>query len=149
MRAPVALLQDLGPRSFLTMQVLYAGMVLSALVHPMFLATVIWSVAAILSSDTPSTVEMVVTGAGLASILIGYGTFILIGAMTLTRDERARLPAIIALTPFYWLLLSVAAWLAVVELWRNPHRWNKTPHRPARRPLQTRPVSEGPRKANR
>lgn len=149
MRSPVALLQDLGLRSFLTTQVLFAGMVLSALVHPVFLATIIWSVTELLSSGEASTTELIVTGAALTSIVAGYSAFIAIGTMTLTRVERTRLPAIIALTPFYWLLLSVAAWLAVVELWRNPHRWNKTPHRPARRPPGPRLVSAGRPKAGR
>jgi hypothetical protein len=32
--------------------------------------------------------------------------------------------------PAYWLMLSVAAWRAVVELKTKPFTWNKTPHAP-------------------
>jgi hypothetical protein len=30
--------------------------------------------------------------------------------------------------PVYFLLVSLAAWLALIELVRAPVRWNKTPH---------------------
>jgi hypothetical protein len=32
------------------------------------------------------------------------------------------------LIPFYWLMMSVAAWMALYELVTNPHYWNKTKH---------------------
>jgi hypothetical protein len=35
---------------------------------------------------------------------------------------------ILAWTPLHWLLLSVAAWWAAIELIRAPFRWNKTEH---------------------
>ncbi|WP_349437119.1 hypothetical protein [Pararhizobium sp. A13] len=35
-----------------------------------------------------------------------------------------------AFVPFYWLIMSLAAWRAVVELQTNPFSWNKTPHAP-------------------
>jgi glycosyltransferase XagB len=30
--------------------------------------------------------------------------------------------------PLYWLMLSAAAWLALLELWRRPFHWAKTTH---------------------
>ena len=36
--------------------------------------------------------------------------------------------------PFYWLMLSVAAWQAVKELAVNPFLWRKTPHAPSAAP---------------
>jgi hypothetical protein len=30
--------------------------------------------------------------------------------------------------PLYWLLISAAAWLALWQFLRHPHRWNKTRH---------------------
>jgi hypothetical protein len=32
--------------------------------------------------------------------------------------------------PFYWLIMSLAAWRALLELRTNPFSWNKTPHGP-------------------
>jgi hypothetical protein len=30
--------------------------------------------------------------------------------------------------PFQWLMLSLAAWRALFQLFRAPHRWEKTAH---------------------
>jgi hypothetical protein len=35
---------------------------------------------------------------------------------------------VLATIPFYWLLLSVAAWRALFQLVFAPHRWEKTEH---------------------
>jgi hypothetical protein len=32
------------------------------------------------------------------------------------------------LAPLYWGLLSIAAWRALWQLLREPHRWEKTQH---------------------
>jgi hypothetical protein len=34
----------------------------------------------------------------------------------------------VLLTPFYWLLMSVAGWRALGQLASNAHLWEKTPH---------------------
>ena len=36
--------------------------------------------------------------------------------------------ATILLTPFYWFLMSVAAFRAIWKLYSAPHQWEKTPH---------------------
>jgi hypothetical protein len=37
-------------------------------------------------------------------------------------------PWVLLLTPLYWVLLSIAAWCALYELFRAPYRWKKTEH---------------------
>jgi hypothetical protein len=39
---------------------------------------------------------------------------------------------VLALTPLYWFLLSLAAWRALIQLIRDPQRWEKTEHGLAR-----------------
>jgi hypothetical protein len=34
----------------------------------------------------------------------------------------------VLLYPFYWVLHSIAAWRALVQLVRSPFHWEKTPH---------------------
>jgi len=140
MREPVTLFRDLGPASFATMQILFLGMVASALVHPVFLATVLWSLITTVSTGHGGGTGMFVAGAGFVFIALGYCAFLVIGAVTLSIGERRWLAAVVLLTPFYWLLLSLAAWIAVVELIRRPHHWHKTPHRPISR-APARPAS--------
>ena len=135
MREPVALWRELGPASFLSMQIMSAGMVVSALVHPFFVASVFYALGKAAWTGALAGGEAAIAAIGLANIVCGYGAFILLGRATLMPGEKTPPLRIVALTPFHWLLLSVAAWAALWEICRRPHHWSKTPHgkRAARR----------------
>jgi len=45
------------------------------------------------------------------------------------------LPAVL-LMPFYWLLISLAAYRAAIQLATAPYYWEKTEHRSRTRPRQ-------------
>lgn len=133
MREPERLMRELGPLQFLIAQVLFAGTILSALMHPVFLLTLaVVAVRFVLSGEIGSR-EGLLAVFGLANILSAYAAFILIGFLTLNPREQNGFRRVIASTPLHWCLLSVAAWLSIWELVSAPHRWNKTPHQPARR----------------
>lgn len=137
MRAPRKLWHDLGATSFVTMQILFAGALLSALIHPFFLASIFYALTSLLLFGASSFHESIFAAFGLANVLAGYAAFIALGWSTLLPSEKKSLPLIIALTPLHWILLSVAAWLSLWELYRRPYHWNKTPHREARRSSQS------------
>lgn len=149
MRSPRALWRDLGSVSFLVMQVLFLGMLVSALIHPLFLVTIAYVTAKLVWTGSAQTLEMLMLMLGFANILFGYGAFIAIGAMTLSMKEKGRLLGTGLLTPLHWVLLSVAAWLALWEIYRKPHHWNKTHHRRTRsmREPAADGVSQAPAKA--
>ncbi|RIK83252.1 MAG: glycosyl transferase [Hyphomicrobiales bacterium] len=128
MREPVALWRELGPASFLAMQILSLGMVVSALVHPVFVASVLYAIGKVAWTGALAGGEAAIAVIGLANIVGGYVAFILLGMATLTPGEKTRPLRIVALTPLHWLLLSVAAWTALWEIYRRPHHWSKTPH---------------------
>ena len=128
MREPVALWRELGPASFAAMQVMSAGMVASALVHPFFVASVFYAIGRMAWTGTLAGGEAVLAAIGLANIACGYGAFILLGMATLMPVEKTRPLRIAALTPVHWFLLSVAAWMALWDIVRRPHHWSKTPH---------------------
>jgi hypothetical protein len=50
----------------------------------------------------------------------------------LSRRRLLRSARYLVLLPFYWLLLSFAAWRAVFQLVSSPYRWEKTEHGLAR-----------------
>jgi glycosyltransferase XagB len=54
--------------------------------------------------------------------------------------------------PLYFLLVSLAAWLGLIELIRAPNRWNKTEHGLSRTSrsgaLKSRPAAEPIRSAS-
>lgn len=128
MREPVALWRELGPASFVVMQIMSLGMVASALVHPIFVVSVLHAFLALVLNGALDGYEIAFALFGLTNISFGYAVFIALGLVTLTAGEKARPLRLVALTPVHWLLLSVAAWLAVWEIYRRPHHWSKTPH---------------------
>jgi cellulose synthase/poly-beta-1,6-N-acetylglucosamine synthase-like glycosyltransferase len=132
MRSPRTLWKDLGPLSFLLMQILFLGMLVSALVHPVFLFTILYVIVKLAWVGSLQNLEIVLVTIGFVNILAGYAAFVAIGMATLTLKEKVGLVSIALQTPFHWMRLSLAAWLALWEIYRRPHHWNKTHHRPAR-----------------
>lgn len=130
MRHPSQLLADLGLGSFLLAQVLLAGMFFSALLHPIiFGSAIVYAIMSLIGMSL-ATWQLWLIAADWAILLFSYGVFLFLGWRSQTLRERAGFPVVVALTPFYWLLISYAAWLAAMEFIRYPHRWNKTPHKP-------------------
>jgi cellulose synthase/poly-beta-1,6-N-acetylglucosamine synthase-like glycosyltransferase len=132
MRSPRTLWKDLGPLSFLLMQILFLGMLVSALVHPVFLFTILYVIVKLAWVGSLANLEIVLVALGFVNILAGYAAFVAIGIATLTLKEKVGIASIALQTPFHWMCLSLAAWLALWEIYRRPHHWNKTHHRPAR-----------------
>ena len=53
-----------------------------------------------------------------------------IGLRTAESAARWRTIAVLPALPFYWLLMSLAGWRALVQYFRRPFLWEKTPHAP-------------------
>jgi cellulose synthase/poly-beta-1,6-N-acetylglucosamine synthase-like glycosyltransferase len=127
MRRPRRLLRDLNPAGAFTFQLLLAGNVLSALVHPIFMAGLCY----VLLAEPPLRA---VGGMGdaapvyAATLLCGYASTVVLDAIGLRRRGLLRHAWVLVLTPLYWFLLSLAAWRALIQLWRDPQRWEKTEH---------------------
>ncbi|WP_417418049.1 glycosyltransferase family 2 protein [Hoeflea sp.] len=131
MRRPLHTIQALGFGGFAIFQLLIAGMLVSALAHPlMFIfigVTLAWLASG--SAAPVSTLHSTLMWIDLANIGGSYLTFIAMGWRGFTGHERARLKACwMLLTPAYWLLMSVAGWRALGQLASNAHLWEKTPH---------------------
>lgn len=68
---------------------------------------------------------------GLATLSFGLGNTmaILLAALSAVRRRDYQLAAYAALMPLYWVLISAAAYGALITLIRSPFIWEKTPHR--------------------
>jgi len=128
MRDPVRLAIDLGWPSFLVAQVLMAGLVVSALVHPLLLLALGILLAQIVLAAPASGWPVVLLTVDAVNIVCGYLSFLLLGHYATRRHERGAFWRTVLWTPAYWMLLSAAAWRACLQLTRNPHLWEKTPH---------------------
>jgi len=133
MRHPVRLFRDVGARSFFVIQILVPCALTAALSNVlMFIAVLGGAVWLAVTGTVPEIYETLLL-LDVANIALGYAGFLVIGWRSLPVKDRARLWRYVVMTPFYWLLLSIAAWRAVWQLYRCPHYWEKTPHAPRKR----------------
>ena len=128
MRHPILLWRELGTSGFITVQILMFGMIVSSLVHPIFLVSVTYH-CAILTTGDAAWMDGIYSLFALIALLAGYATFIVLGWRSHPLPERPSLLKVILLTPVHWTLLSLAGWAALWELYWRPHHWHKTPHR--------------------
>lgn len=133
MREPVKLARELGFAGFVTFQLVVGGTVLAALVNPIFIALLAYSLAA--GRLWPAVADL--GGAMLAALwggtlVAGYLASAMLGLIGLARRRLLRHAWVLLLMPVHWLLLSAAAWRALYQLVRDPFGWEKTAHGLAR-----------------
>ena len=135
-RRPLQTIARLGPAESLCAFALVPGCVLSALLYPFLTLRAGYA----LFTDVPPV------GPGLPALLLdslasaGALTVLAAGLLAMClpplvgcrRRGWRDLYLYVPLMPLYFGLVSLAAWLAVIELARHPHRWNKTDHGPSR-----------------
>jgi cellulose synthase/poly-beta-1,6-N-acetylglucosamine synthase-like glycosyltransferase len=129
MREPFRLYRELGAEGFWTTQCLTIGVFGSALFHPFLLAFSIWRLSPGNITKLPDTVfTHLLTGTSVAILMGGYVVSMAMAAQGLAlQGIRNRWPVIASL-PLYWMLMSVAAWLAVWDFAVRPFHWHKTRH---------------------
>ena len=129
MRRPVLLFRELGPLGFLGFNLIGAGMLVSAVIHPIYLLSFILRAADPLALWTEAgAIGSAVIGANLFNLAAGYLAVALLTERALAlRGRSSELPVLIGL-PIYWLLMAVACVRALIQLVLRPHLWEKTPH---------------------
>jgi cellulose synthase/poly-beta-1,6-N-acetylglucosamine synthase-like glycosyltransferase len=131
-RQPIRLLRELGPLGFAVLTTHTAGTIASALGFPVLLAAAGIGVlrgTLLLADDFVHGFASVLA---VEVFLLGP-TALLVPALVAARTAGlgALLPWL-ALLPAYLMLVSAAAWLALLELFRAPSHWHKTAHGLAR-----------------
>ena len=138
MRRPRRLWRDVGPRSFVAINLTAGATILTAMAYPTLLAGLLTRLVAP-QSDSPgdpsATLHLVVIAVGLLST-VG------IGLRGLAARRHLRHGWVLLLTPVYWGLLSIAAWRALWQLLRDPYHWEKTEHGLSPRDRPAAPVTD-------
>ncbi|AWN48201.1 glycosyl transferase [Methylobacterium terrae] len=127
-RHPVRALRRLGPLGLLCAVAMVPGTVVCALAYPFGIALAAWHVAAGPLPAVPDVLANLVTGTGAAVFLAGL---VAMGWPPLVGCRRRGWPGLapwVLMLPVYYGLVSLAAWLGLVELLLAPYRWNKTEH---------------------
>lgn len=114
----------------ITFQLVVGGKVLSMFINPlMWVITLCYflfraNIGTFIESFFPAPVLYM----GVISLLLGnflYVYYYMIGCAKHGHHELVKYGVFI---PFYWLAMSIAAWIAVYKLIVAPHHWSKTKH---------------------
>ena len=126
-RQPLRLMQEIGLRNTLSFHVLLTALVVSALIHPFFLFLMIFKVlfGVVNQQITSDTIIFLISVFNLVAGYLTYGLLALIILKSLGKNDLK--PFLLGI-PIYWLLISIGAWRALVQLYFRPHYWEKTPH---------------------
>jgi cellulose synthase/poly-beta-1,6-N-acetylglucosamine synthase-like glycosyltransferase len=129
MRSPAATLRETGLAGFLAFQAYFAGIIVSALAHPLFYALLAWdAVEGMLFKAGATLRDDVLLAVALANFIGGYIINLALGAMSLRGSGHRGLWLHVIFIPIYWLYISAAAYRAVWQLIRAPFYWEKTEH---------------------
>ncbi len=131
-RSPARLRGELGGARTLAALGLVAGALIGPMLGPGF-AIAAWEAAMrgqLLSPGAP--VELAASTLWCALWTIGIACGLWSAILGMARRGLIGLAPWLVLTPVYWLLLSVAAWRALIDLLVNPYYWAKTSHGHAR-----------------
>ena len=141
-RDPVRAARAMGVMRYLVVLACTFGAVFSAMSYPLFFLTGLVALATPVSmtfGHAPFWLDWFHKGVmgpyGLLIFTVAGVTFCLGVAATLgpaligvIRRKRVGLLAWLPLLPFYYLLVSAAAWCALRELFTDSSGWHKTPH---------------------
>ena len=125
-RYPVAFIRDAGWRSFLAFEIYVGGLIVSALLHTLFLAVLACRV--VLGLPLIEAQFDGWTAACLATLILGYGGALVLMTAGVLRAGKAHLLPLLPTLPVYWLLHSWATLRAAHELLVRPFFWAKTEH---------------------
>jgi cellulose synthase/poly-beta-1,6-N-acetylglucosamine synthase-like glycosyltransferase len=128
-REPGRLWRELGPHGTLGFLLVGTGLIVSSLVYPLHLLTIVVAVTDPMRLwGDGGVVAAMLVGADIFNLVAGYCAMAVLSDRALKLRGRGSEARGLLLLPLYWLLMSFASWRAVVDLIRRPHYWSKTTH---------------------
>jgi len=126
-RHPIRLYRELGPAGFVSFQLTIGGTAVCLLLNPIYWgATILWF------SVRPELLEalfpMPVWILGSLCLVLGNFIFVYMGIAGCLRRGYYDLVRSALFAPAYWVLMSIGAWKAALQLLVRPHYWEKTTH---------------------
>ena len=126
MRNPVRLLREIGWRRFVSLTFAIGSVPILALINPVFwAATGLWLLG---FSGIATLIPPLVYYPSLASLVLGNFLGIYVGLLGIRFTNRPKLLGAVLLFPLYWLMMSIAATRALLQLTVAPSFWEKSVH---------------------
>jgi len=128
MRNPARTTCELGLRGTLFFHLVLTAIVVSMLVHPLYFVLCGYQFYTLHEGGKPSLGESIWLGWSIFNLAAGYLTYGVLARLVMLRT-RARGESLLLFTfPLYWLMISAAGWRALVQLFFQPFKWEKTAH---------------------
>ncbi len=128
MRNPMRLIREIGFRQFIGFNLVGVGLIVSALLHPVYLATLfIAATNPLVLWGDGSVIASAIVGLNLFNLVAGYFAVALLSRRTLVLRKRGADAWALFGLPIYWLMMSLACLRAFGQLVVRPHHWEKTP----------------------
>lgn len=140
LRNPARTLNELGFGRFLSLHLYSSLLLISALGHPFFIAYLVSQFVFGLLGATHDVFFLLT-----ANLIFAYLVHMVLAYRALAYRGKQHIFIYSLTLPFYWPLLSVAAWRALFQLYSAPHFWEKTPHGTVKRqppPWQKRKLKD-------
>jgi cellulose synthase/poly-beta-1,6-N-acetylglucosamine synthase-like glycosyltransferase len=121
---------DIGWRNFIFFEIYVGSLIVSSLLHTVFLASLVVRGLVGLWPNIDNPVDV----AYVTVLVVGYGGTCLLVIAGLARRRAFHLMPYQLLLPVYWIMHSIAALRAAHQLLVRPYFWGKTAHGRTRRP---------------
>jgi len=129
MRAPARLWRELGPRGFLAFQIMVGGTILTGLMHPWFYVLASLELGGGAFLEWPdSLLGWPFWAVAWFNLSAGYLAAMALGFLAVRKRGYRALLRQVPLMPFYWLLISAAAYRAAWQFLTARFKWEKTEH---------------------
>jgi cellulose synthase/poly-beta-1,6-N-acetylglucosamine synthase-like glycosyltransferase len=126
-RNPLRLRRDIGTRNFMFFMATIGGLIYTVLISPVF-----WVLLILWLLFQPGWIPELFPGPvyyiALINLLLGNFFFVFLGLAGAVGRGYDDLAPHTLLVPIYWLLMSVAGYVALYELITKPYYWQKTEH---------------------
>jgi cellulose synthase/poly-beta-1,6-N-acetylglucosamine synthase-like glycosyltransferase len=127
MRRPVRLWTELGPQGFIGLNLMIGAAPVLAILNPFFwLITGLWfwGRSSVLQSFLPPLIYY----PGLVCMVLGNFLAVYTGLIAVRKIDQPRLLLAALTVPLYWLMMSIAAVRALLQLVVAPSFWEKSVH---------------------
>ncbi len=127
MRDPIGLWKALGPKAFMSFQLIVGGTFFGFLINPVFwLLTTLWFTThwGFIETIFPTAIFYIAS----LGLYLGNFSFTYINVAGCLRRKYYHLVKYALLSPIYWGMMSIAAWKGFLQLFYKPFYWEKTVH---------------------
>lgn len=127
MRRPIRLARTMRSKGFLAFQLFFGAATLGLLINPFFwMLTVAWYLTHLAGIE--HIFPWPILYASTVALLVGNAVFVLTMVNGCFGRQNYEDVKWALLAPVYWIMMSIAAWKAFIQLCYKPFYWEKTVH---------------------